>query len=130
MNEHPHTLPPSVIYLFMAIGLLSAVAFRLLTIVNTFRPELVRPIWYVGVIGYIFFFAYRYYITEKRKKAIRANRLLEKIRGTDDIDPEDRELIAYVLASIAKSKEHVNYLFIFLLSILAIVADIILAWNP
>jgi hypothetical protein len=129
MKKHPHTVPPLVIYFFMVVGLFSAVAFRLLTIVGAFRPELVRPLWYVGVIGYILFFAYRYYITEKRKKAIRANLLLEKIRGHKEIDDGDRELIAYVLASIVKSKEHINYLFIFLLSILAIGADILLAWH-
>lgn len=123
----PHTLPPWVIYLFMVIGLLSALAFRLLTIVNTFRPELLRPVWYAGVIGYILFFSYRYYITEKRRKVIRAHRLLEKIGGSAPLAPEDRETIAYVLASIIKSKENINYLFIFALSLLAVLVDLILA---
>jgi hypothetical protein len=129
MNESPHTLPPAVIYFFLALGLLSAVAFRLLTIVGFFQPDLVRPIWYVGVLGYVIFFAYRFHISEKRKKAIRNNRLLEKIRGEEELSRDDREHIAYVLASITKSKEHINYLFIFLLSIVAIAADIILAWK-
>lgn len=127
MNNKPHTVPPFVIYLFLVIGLLSAVAFRLLTIVSTFKPELLRPLWYFGVIGYIFFFAYRYYISEKRKITIRANRLLEKIQGPGEISGEDRALIAYVLSSIIKSKEHLNYLFIFVLSIAAVALDILLA---
>jgi len=128
MNTTPHTVSPLVIYLFLAIGLISAVAFRLLMIVDVFAPQLVRPIWYTGVIGYILFFAYRFRITQKRKRAIRENRLLEKIREEGRLDQEDRELIAYVLSSVMVSKEHINYLFIFLLSILAILADILLAW--
>ena len=127
MTNIPKTVPPFVIYLFMVIGLLSAVAFRLLTIINTFSPSLLRPVWYFGVIGYIFFFAYRYHISEKRKSAIRANRLLEKIQGGGAITSEDRVLIAYVLSSIIKSKENLNYLFIFALSIAAVGVDILLA---
>ena len=127
MPAIPKTVSPWVIYLFLVIGLLSAVAFRLLTIINTFSPALMRPVWYFGVIGYIFFFAYRYHISEKRKNAIRANRLLEKIRGQGEISSEDRALIAYVLSSIIKSKENLNYLFIFVLSIAAVGVDILLA---
>jgi hypothetical protein len=127
MTNPPKTVPPLVIYLFLVIGLLSAVAFRLLTIINTFAPSLMRPVWYFGVIGYIFFFAYRYHISEKRKNAIRANRLLEKIQSPGEITGEDRALIAYVLSSIIKSKENINYLFIFVLSLAAIALDIVLA---
>jgi len=127
MTNQPKTVSPFIIYLFLVIGLLSAVAFRLLTIINTFSPALLRPVWYFGVIGYILFFAYRYHITEKRKAAIRANRLLEKIQGQGDITGEDRALIAYVLSSLIKSKENLNYLFIFILSIIAVGVDILLA---
>lgn len=127
MTNIPKTVPSFVVYLFLVIGLLSAVAFRLVTIINTFYPSLLRPVWYFGVIGYIFFFAYRYHISKKRKNTIRANQLLEKIQGGRDITSEDRALIAYVLSSIIKSKENLNYLFIFILSIIAVGVDILLA---
>jgi len=127
MTSIPKTVSPFLIYLLMVIGLLSAVAFRLVTIINTFAPSLLRPVWYFGVIGYILFFAYRFHITEKRKNAIHANRLLEKIQGSGEITKEDREIIAYVLSSIIKSKENLNYLFIFVLSIAAIAVDVLLA---
>ena len=126
MTNQPKTVSPFVIYLFLVIGLLSAVAFRLVTIINTFAPSLLRPVWYFGVIGYILFFAYRYHITEKRKAAIRANRLLEKIQSPGELTSEDRALIAYVLSSIIKSKENLNYLFIFILSLVAVGVDILL----
>ena len=59
MTTVPKTVPSFVVYLFLVIGLLSAVAFRLVTIINTFIPSLLRPVWYFGVIGYIFFLRVR-----------------------------------------------------------------------
>jgi len=127
MPKHPHIVPTFVVYLFLLIGLLSAVAFRLLTIVNAYHPPLMRPLWYFGVIGYILFFAYRYHISEKRRRAVRDNALLEKIGNNLELSREDREIIAYVLSSITRSKENINYLFIFVLSLLAIGVDILLS---
>lgn len=126
LSKTPHTLPPVIIYLFLVIGLISAVAFRLLTILNSTRPDLVRPVWYAGVIGYILFFAYRYYISEKRKKTILNNHLLTKIRSGACLSDYDRDLLEYLMASIVKSKENINYLFIFILSIVAIAIDFII----
>lgn len=126
MRKIPHTVPPLIIYLFLVIGLISAVAFRLLTILNSTRPDLVRPVWYVGVIGYILFFAYRYYISEKRKKTILKNHLLTKIRSEALLSVDDREQLEYVMASIVKSKENINYLFIFILSLVAIAIDFVI----
>ena len=127
LSDKPHTVPPFVIYFFMVLGLVSAIAFRMLTILNSVNPAFFRPVWYFGVFGYILFFAYRYYISEKRKKTIRENKLLEKINNNQEINREDRELIGYVLASIIKSKENINYLFIFALSIIAIMVDLLLS---
>lgn len=123
MNNHPHTVPPWVIYLFLVIGLISAIAFRILTLLNATHPALVRPVWYAGVIGYIIFFAYRFYISEKRKKTILDNNLIEKIAGEARLSENDRELLQYLMSSIVKSKENINYLFIFVLSLLAIALD-------
>ncbi len=70
------------------------------------------------------FFLYRYYISEKRKKAVEKFRLIEKIKANACLTDEDREVVVYLLSSIRKSPENVNYFIIFLLSILAIIADI------
>ena len=115
MSSTPHTVPRFTIIGFMIIGLVSAISFRALTIIHDLKPEWMRGVWYFGVIGYILFFAYRYYISIKRKKAISQNRLLEKVKS-GELNEDDRELINYVLASIMKSKENINYLFIFALS--------------
>ncbi|ADH85409.1 hypothetical protein [Desulfurivibrio alkaliphilus] len=124
IDKLPHTMPRPVIYGAMVLGLLAALSFRVLTIVEVFNPALVRPIWYFGVLGYILFFAYRYFITEKRKRVITANRLLEKLKAEGELNRDDRLLLDYVLSSVVKSKEHVNYIFIVVISIIVVVIDL------
>lgn len=120
------TLPKSIINIFFLIGIFSAVAFRSLTVVDSFGEELVRIIWYIAVIGYIVFFGFRFHIALKRRNAIIQNKLIEKMAEVDCMAVKDREEIEYLLSSIIKSKEIYNYLFIFVISILAITLDIIL----
>lgn len=129
MKRPPHTVPNFVINLFFVVGLISAVCFRVLIIFTHIRPDLFRPVWYVGILGYILFFLYRYVISEKRKKAIREYDLITKLRKDLCMSEEDREVVIYLLSSIQKSRENINYLFIFALSILAVGTDIFLLLN-
>ncbi len=123
-NRKPHTLPPSVIYCFFALGIISAIAFRAIIVFQRLEPSWVRPVWYVGVLGYMVFFLYRYYISKKRKKAVENFQLIEKVKANACLTDEDREVVIYLLSSIRKSPENINYFIIFLLSIAAIVVDI------
>jgi len=121
----PHTLPIWVINLFFLIGLLSAVAFRVLIVIQHLNPALFRSVWYAGIFGYILFFSYRYYISRKRRNAITQYDLLAKLRANSCLGDEDREVVVYLLSSIAKSRENLNYLIIFILSLLAVIADLL-----
>jgi hypothetical protein len=123
---HHHTLHPAIINLFFIIGLISATLFRSLTIVDRFSPGLVRPLWYLGVGGYLLFFGYRYRIARKRRAAISENNLIEKLQS-GELSNDERDEIAYLLHSLQRSKEIYNYLYIFFTSIVAITADIFLS---
>ena len=127
MNDHPHTLPKPVIYGFFILGLLSAIAFRIIIVFQHIEPTWVRPVWYAGILGYIVFFLYRYYISRKRKKAIRDYDLINKLKTDACLSDKDREIATYLLSSIHKSMEDLNYFIIFILSILAIIADFVLS---
>lgn len=122
----PHTVPKYVTYGFFALGLTSAVAFRALIIFQRLEPAWVRPAWYLGTGGYFFFFLYRYMITRKRKKAIARFQLIEKLKANACLGEEDREVALYLLNSIKVSLEDINYFAIFVLSILAAGADLIM----
>lgn len=125
-NAKPHIVPKYVIYAFFVLGLVSAIAFRGIIIFQHLEPTWVRPVWYTGTIGYFFFFLYRYMITKKRKHAIESYRLIEKLKANACLADEERDAVLYLLSSIRFSLEDINYAIIFILSIFAIVADIIL----
>ncbi len=128
-ERKPHTLPPSVIYAFFALGIISAVAFRAIIFFQRFDPFWVRPVWYIGTIGYMFFFFYRFYIAEKRKKTIERFQLIEKVKANACLTDEDREVVIYLLSSIKKSPENINYFVIFIFSVIAVAIDIYFSFT-
>ncbi|TWI77313.1 hypothetical protein LZ24_00117 [Desulfobotulus alkaliphilus] len=124
----PHTFPSLVIDSFFVLGLFSALMFRILILFTQWQVHWFRPVWYAGVVGYVFFFAFRYYISRKRRKVIADYRLAEKLKDETALSREDRDALLYIVDSIRKSRENINYLFIFGLSCLAILLDLWMHW--
>jgi predicted tellurium resistance membrane protein TerC len=125
-TQKPHTLPKYIIYGFFSIGLLSAITFRAIIVFQHVEPTWVRPVWYIAVAGYFLFFMYRFWISQKRKKAIKDYQLIEKVKANACLTDDDREVVLYLLSSIKVSLEDINYAIIFLTSIIAVVADLVL----
>jgi len=123
----PHTVPPYVISASFILGLLSATAFRILIVFQHVAPHWVRPTWYIGIIGYTFFFMYRYLIACRRKTTIDNYNLIEKIATDAPLNSAERNATIYLLQSIKKSRENLNYLWIFITSIIAVLCDVILS---
>lgn len=126
MPATPKIVPQPVIVSFFLLGLLSSVAFRAIILLQKYDPRWVRPVWYFGVIGYLLFFMYRYFISQRRKRTIAQSHIIEKIRAGASLDAADRNAALYLLNSIRKSQEDWNYLAIFILSLVAIALDVLL----
>jgi hypothetical protein len=127
MSNPPQIVPKPVIIGFFILGLVSSVAFRAIILIQRYEPGWVRPVWYVGVVGYMLFFMYRYAISQRRKHAISQSNIVEKIRAGAALTDDERAATLYLLNSVQKSQEDWNYLAIFALSILAIALDL---WLP
>ncbi len=125
-SKKPHIVPWYLIYGFFLIGLVSAVAFRSLILFQHLAPQWIRPVWYTGTVGYCFFFLYRFRISTKRKKTVEDYQLIRKVKSEAPLTEEDREVLLYLLSSIKASLEDINYAIIFILSIAAVVADLVL----
>lgn len=120
------TLPKWMINLFFFIGLFSAICIRALTIISHYSPAWAHYAWRTAVIGYIFFFGYRFHIANKRRQTIIESQLVEEVAQCACLEADKRAELLYILNSIRKSKEIYNYAFIFVLSIIAIVIDFFL----
>ena len=125
----PRVLPKPIVNVVFMLGIVSGLGFRSLTILDVVLPHAVRRVWYAAVIGYLFFFGYRYFIAVRRRHVVKSHRLVEKVSGDGDLSAEDRAEIAYIVESLVLSKERWNYLFIFIISCIAIVIDQVLAGN-
>lgn len=111
------------IYGALALGLTTAIAFRALIIIDQIQPDWVRPVWYFAVLGNFLFFRHRYQITQKRKRAIQSHRLIEKTENQTRLSTEERNALIYLLQSIKRSPEDINYQIISIFSLVAIVAE-------
>ena len=124
--ETPALAPAPLIYGAFALGLTTAIAFRVIIILQHVAPRWVRPVWYFGVVGNLVFFYYRYRIAEKRKRAVDEHGLIGRIEADACFSPAEREALVYLLRSIKRSPENLNYLIISVFSIVAIGIDLAL----
>ena len=123
-NPAPTLNPRYIMYGALFTGLAASIAFRTIVVLDHIEPTWVRPVWYFAVIGNFFFFYYRYHISVKRKNAIREHQLLDKVTGEEPLTDDDRDVLAYLLNSIIRSPENINYVIISLFSLLAIASDL------
>lgn len=125
MSDKKPALPSKyIIYGAFALGLATAIAVRAIIVLDHLHPAWVRPVWYFAVLGNFVFFFYRYRVTEKRKRAINKHRLLEKLSAQQTLSSDDRDVLIYLLTSLKKSPENLNYLIIVAFSIIAIAIDL------
>ena len=116
----------SVIKMYFWVGLISALLLRLVIIADHYGDFYARVLWYLGVLGYLWFFAHRYHIGKRRFGVIRDLGLLEKIENREPLTEDDFEGLNYVMWSLSVSKERLNYLVIFAFSVIAILVSLVL----
>ena len=123
-KEIPTRFPSWVPWAAFAVGLAGAVSLRLILLADAYRPELIRLFWYLGVVGNMFFFLFRSYITIRRTRLIKDLELLKKLEDGSPLDATEYKAVKYLVASLKVSKELWNYAVITIFSLLAIAWDI------
>lgn len=107
------------ILIFM-VGVIATIAYRLVIVLNYYSQFWVEVFWYVGTIGFIWYFGHRFNIENRRDKLIDRLQLVEKIERGQSINPEDKTALLYILKSLETSLAKWNYIAIFFFSGLAI----------
>lgn len=122
--EVPRRYGMPVINLYFYIGLISAILLRSIIIANHYSVFWGKAIWYIGVVGYLWFFTHRHHIAKRRFGVVKNLDLLEKVRNRQKLSDKDLEGLEYLLCSLSVSKERANYLIISVLSIIAIIVSL------
>lgn len=98
---------------FFIIGLIAIIAVRAVTILEHVRPIYGKISWYIGIIGFFLYFAYKHRVEHNRSRLIKTGRLVDKVLQDGDIKKEDRQAIGSVLCALSSNKDRINYLMIF-----------------
>lgn len=119
--EHNRCRESSVSIVFFFIGMIAIVSIRLVTILEHVDPLYGKLSWYIGVCGFIIYFAYKFNIDRKRSRLVKERRLQYKISHSESIENEDRELIGSLLCALSSNKDRINYFVIFLSSVIVLI---------
>jgi len=111
---------------FFWTGIVATFAYRAIIVLQDLGPGWVRLAWYVGTVGFVIYFAHRYQVSANRTRLIAEHGLAQKTLKLSGLSDEDRAAMEYVFQTLESSKEKWNYNFIFTLSGLALVVDLVL----
>ena len=99
--------------IFFIRGLIAIIAVRAVTILEHVKPIYGKLAWYVGILGFFIYFAYKYKIEYNRSRLIKTSKLVDKILQGNSIEEADRQMIGSVLCALSSSKDRINYFIIF-----------------
>lgn len=107
-------------YFIFAVGIIATIAYRIIVVLNYYSPVWVQIAWYIGTIGFVWYFIHRFQIEKKRQKLIERLQLINKVSQSDDFNAEEKQALAYVLSSLQTSLARWNYIAIFVFSAIAL----------
>lgn len=123
-SEYKKCKSSRISWIFVAIGMIAAASIRLITVLIYFDSIYGKIAWYVGVGGFLVFFAYKYKIFKSRSIIITKKDLIGRVKEQKQLTAEDYNIIGNILCGISSMKERINYLFIFATSAISILVAI------
>lgn len=106
--------------LIFVVGVIATIAYRIVIILNHYSQFWVEVSWYIGTMGFIWYFGHRWRVENRRDKLIEKLELIKKIEANQSFKAEDKTALLYVLKSLETSLAKWNYVAIFFFSGLAI----------
>jgi len=113
---------PVRLFFFWA-GIIATIAYRVIIILNLYSPLWVKISWYIGTIGFVFYFGHRFNVAKKRARLVRDYNLIE-IVDKADIEPQKKLALQYLVQTSLTSKSRWNSGLIFILSFAALILAI------
>jgi hypothetical protein len=109
------------------VGVLATICYRIIIFLNYLPNKIWTDLaWYIGTIGFAWYFAHRYRVEKQRTQTIVESKLVDKISAGKKLSVADQGVLVSTLHSLQSSKSQWNYIVIFVASGLALLADIII----
>ncbi len=108
-------------WLFFIVGIVATISYRIIVFLE---GSAVKIMWYIGTIGFVFYFWHRARVQKRRVKIVRDLDLVNFVEGVEG-DGDKKRALRYLVVANGKSKARWNSLVIFWLSFLALVFSIL-----
>lgn len=108
------------------LGIVATFAYRVIIVLNFFEPIWVKVAWYVGTIGFIIYFLSRYRVVKQFSALIRDQKLLSAVEKAGNITTNQKKALKHIIGTLSTTKAQLNYVIIFILSVLALIAGVVL----
>jgi len=120
-NKLSHKLYREIVFW---VGIIATFAYRVIVILNHYSQAWVTIAWYIGTIGFVWYFAHRFREENSRDRLVEEKNLAAKMEASTPLNSDDRDALVYILKGLKTSKAKWNYIFIFIFSALALLYDI------
>lgn len=120
------TDPKPIRLLYFYLGIIATFAYRVIIVLNFYEPIYVKVAWYVGTVGFIFYFWSRYKVVNQFHKLIREQALVKALNTPCSLTEDQQKALAHIVETLDTTKAQLNYVIIFILSFLALIAGILL----
>lgn len=122
-----HLAPGSkyIRFFFFIAGIVATIAYRITPFLT---PLWVKISWYIGTVGFIFYFAHRSHIEKKRADLVREYNLVDVV-DKSDILPEEKSAVSYLVKTSLTSKARFNSIFIWVSSAVALVFSLLVDFK-
>ena len=111
-------------WFFFFTGLLATIAIRAVNIFLDTSPLWAKISWYIGIVGFLLYFLYKFNQDRGLQKNIEKIQLSEKLLARASLSPADYEFLTLVVCKLKSKKDAINYFFIFFTSVLALLLGI------
>lgn len=113
-------------WFFFWAGIIATLAYRVIVVLNNYSRLWVDIAWYIGTIGFILYFGHRFHVQKKRALLVKENKLVSAVQKIKNLGNDQKNALNYLVKSAITSKSRWNSLFIFWLSVAALVVGIVL----
>ena len=120
MKEMIHSNNTKRLFFFWA-GIIATFAYRAIVVLDATWTQIA---WYVGTVGFILYFGHRAYVQKRRSQMVVDNDLVSVVSKMKGVKKGKKEALSYLVRTAKTSKARWNSLFIFWLSVIALVVGV------